>query len=114
MRASRTFAGVTGCASRSRTAKSAILRKLHPQNLLLDLHPLDARKLRIRDGEKVRISSRRASITASARLTATVQRGQVFLPMHDATVNQLTLWAVDPISRQPSYKHCAVRIERAK
>ncbi len=37
---------------------------------------------------------------------------KVFLPMHDARVNQLTLSAFDPVSRQPSYKHCAVKVER--
>jgi assimilatory nitrate reductase catalytic subunit len=51
-------------------------------------------------------------VEARARVTATLQRGQVFLPMHYAKVNQLTCWAVDPVSRQPSYKHCAVRVER--
>jgi predicted molibdopterin-dependent oxidoreductase YjgC len=100
--------------TQSRTSKSAILRKLHPQDLLLDLHPQDAKKLRIRDGDQVRVSSRRASIAALARLTATVGRGQVFLPMHDAAVNKLTLWTVDPCSRQPSYKHCAVRVELSR
>ena len=97
--------------TQSRTAKSAILRKLHPSRLQIDLHPLDARELRVGDRETVRVSSRRGSITAEARLTATVQRGQAFLPMHHATVNQLTLGAFDPVSRQPSYKHCAVRVE---
>jgi assimilatory nitrate reductase catalytic subunit len=95
----------------TRTAKSAILRKMHAAELLLDVHPLDAAKIGLRDGGKVRIVSRRAGITAKARLTATVQRGQVFLPMHDPAVNQLTLNVVDPYSRQPAYKHCAVRVE---
>jgi anaerobic selenocysteine-containing dehydrogenase len=99
--------------TQSRTAKSAILRKLHPLELLLEIHPADARRLGIEDGEPVHVSSRRATITARARITATVQRGQVFLPMHDPAVNQLTLSVVDPISRQPSYKHCAVKVERA-
>jgi assimilatory nitrate reductase catalytic subunit len=100
--------------TQSRTAKSAILRKLHPSALQIDLHPIDARELRVRDRETVRVSSRRGSIRAEARLTATVQRGQVFLPMHDATVNQLTMGAFDPLSRQPSYKHCAVCVEAAE
>jgi assimilatory nitrate reductase catalytic subunit len=48
-----------------------------------------------------------------AFLTPTVQPGQVFLPMHYAEVNRLTRSSFDPYSRQPSYKHCAVRLERA-
>jgi anaerobic selenocysteine-containing dehydrogenase len=97
----------------SRTDKSAILRKLHPSELCCDVHPADARKIGVRDGEMIMVESRRGSLEARARLTATMQRGQVFLPMHDPRVNRLTLSAFDPLSRQPSYKHCAVRIERA-
>ena len=41
-----------------------------------------------------------------------VARGQVFLPMHDAATNRLTLPVYDPYSRQPGYKYCAVRVER--
>jgi anaerobic selenocysteine-containing dehydrogenase len=39
-----------------------------------------------------------------------MQQGTIFLPMHDERINQLTLQIVDPISRQPSYKHCAVKV----
>jgi len=41
-----------------------------------------------------------------------VQPGEVFLPMHDNRVNQLTHASFDPHSRQPSYKHSAVRVEK--
>ena len=49
---------------------------------------------------------------ARAHLTQVVAPGQVFVPMHWPEANQLTLGAVDPYSRQPAYKHCAVRIRR--
>jgi predicted molibdopterin-dependent oxidoreductase YjgC len=49
---------------------------------------------------------------ASALITPTVQSGQVFIPMHYAEVNLLTHPSFDPHSRQPSYKHCAVSLER--
>jgi assimilatory nitrate reductase catalytic subunit len=42
-----------------------------------------------------------------------VQPGQVFMPMHYATTNRLTHAAFDPYSRQPAYKACAVRVDRA-
>ena len=45
-------------------------------------------------------------------VTPSVQPGQVFMPMHYATVNQLTLSSFDPYSKQPSYKACAVRVRR--
>ncbi len=97
--------------TQTRTSKSAILRKLHPKRLWVEINPEDAQVLGIRDAEPVRVTSRRASIEAQAWVTPTVQRGQVFMPMHYAEVNQLTLGVVDPYSRQPSYKHSAVRVE---
>ena len=42
------------------------------------------------------------------------ENGQVFMPMHYATTNNLTLWHVDPHSRQPNYKSCAVTVERVQ
>jgi assimilatory nitrate reductase catalytic subunit len=96
----------------TRTAKSAILRKLHPEKLLVEIHPQDAEAIGLRQGGSVSIVSRRGSVAAQAHLVATVQRGQVFLPMHDPRVNELTLNVVDPYSRQPSYKHCAVRLAK--
>jgi len=100
--------------TQSRTAKSAILRKLHPKQCWVEIHPQDAQRAKIKDGDMAQITSRRGSMQALARLTATVQRGQVFLPMHYAEVNTLTLNVVDPVSRQPSYKHCAVKVEAAR
>ncbi len=97
----------------TRTAKSAILRKLAPSELLIEMHEADAARLGIADGSRVQISSRRASLTCGVRISLCVKPGEVFLPMHDSRVNQLTFWSVDPHSRQPSYKHCAVSIELA-
>jgi len=94
----------------TRTAKSAVLKKLAPLELFLEIHPDDAQELNIRDGQNVIIQSRRAILTTKCRISPGVAKGQVFLPIHDARVNQLTHWSVDPHSRQPSYKHCAVKI----
>ena len=96
----------------SRTDKSAVLRKLAPTVLTVEIHPDDARRLQIAAGDRVVIRSRRGSAEAVALVTATVQRGNIFLPMHFAAVNQLTFAAFDPHSRQPSYKACAVAIAR--
>ena len=95
----------------TRTAKSAVLSKMIPDELMLDLHPQDAQRLKIRDGMTVRVISKRAELTAKARVTSCVSAGEVFLPMHDSRVNQLTHASFDPYSRQPSYKHSAVRLE---
>lgn len=96
--------------TQSRTNKSVVLRKLYPSALLLDLHPADARELGIKDHDPVTISSARASITALAHLTTSVKPGEVYLPMHEPSVNRLTFSSFDPHSRQPSYKACAVAI----
>jgi anaerobic selenocysteine-containing dehydrogenase len=96
----------------TRTAKSDVLRKLYPASIYVEINPLDAERLGIAQNAPVLIASRRAKITATAFVTATVQPGQIFLPMHYAPVNQLTHPSFDPYSRQPSYKACAVRLER--
>lgn len=98
----------------TRTAKSAILRRLAPDELCVTIHPGDAKALGIQNGHIVTITSRRGSLEARARVTGTIQPGCIFLPMHDERVNRLTLSVVDPHSRQPSYKHCAVKVAAAK
>ncbi len=95
----------------SRTDKSAVLRKLAPTVLTADVHPDDAARLGISAGQRIAVRSRRGIAHAVAVVTATVQPGQVFLPMHFDAVNRLTFPAFDPHSRQPAYKACAVTIE---
>ncbi|MCA1963553.1 MAG: nitrate reductase [Prosthecobacter sp.] len=95
----------------TRTGKSAVLAKMAPSELMLDLNPEDAAMLGVQDGQRVRVISKRAELTALTRLTSCVKPGEVYLPMHDGRVNQLTHASFDPLSRQPSYKHSAVRLE---
>jgi assimilatory nitrate reductase catalytic subunit len=97
----------------TRTGKSAVLAKMMPEELMLDLNEQDALSLGIRDGSPVRVITKRAELTVKARLTSCVKPGEVYLPMHDPRVNQLTHASFDPHSRQPSYKHSAVRVEIA-
>jgi assimilatory nitrate reductase catalytic subunit len=96
--------------TQSRTSKSAVLRKLYPAAVYVEINPADARRANIRPNERVIVQSQRGSITAKAFVTHAVQPGQVFVPMHYEVVNQLTLAHFDPHSRQPSYKDCAVRV----
>ena len=97
--------------TQTRTGKSAVLRKLYPQGVYVEVHPQDAEELRVRSGEMIRVRSRRGAIVAKVLVTSTVQAGQVFIPMHYSTVNCLTFPSFDPYSRQPSYKSAAVRLE---
>lgn len=97
----------------TRTGKSDVLRKLHPSRPYCEINPDDARALNLDPGGRVCIESRRGSTTADVMVTAAVTCGQVFLPMHDPGTNRLTLTHVDPISRQPAYKACAVKLRPA-
>jgi ferredoxin-nitrate reductase len=96
----------------SRSNKSDVLRKLAPTQPYVEIHPKDAARLGLTDGEVARIASRRGSVTALAVVTPIVRPGEVFMAMHFAVTNQLTFPAFDPHSREPSYKACAVRIDR--
>jgi nitrate reductase NapA len=82
---------------------------------LLEIHPQDAARLGIASGDQVKVVSRRGSDTFRAKVTDATRQGLVFLQMHDdrRMCNRVTIDAVDPISRQPEYKICAVRVEKA-
>jgi assimilatory nitrate reductase catalytic subunit len=96
--------------TQTRTGKSAVLKKLYPNQIYVEMNPHDAEPLGIRANQKVIVASRRSEVTATAFLTTTVQRGHLFIPMHYSAANELTFPAFDPYSRQPSYKSCAVSV----
>ncbi len=98
--------------TQTRTKRSAVLARLSPSELYVEVSPVDADRLGIRPDETVSVTSQRASITARAFVTHTVRPGQVFMPMHYETLNRLTFPAFDPYSRQPGYKACAIRIDK--
>jgi assimilatory nitrate reductase catalytic subunit len=97
--------------TQTRTSKSAVLRKLYPSRLHVEIHPDDAQALNVMPEDEVVIESRRGRVRARAFVSATVARGHVFLPMHDKATNRLTAPVFDAYSRQPSYKACAVRVQ---
>jgi nitrate reductase (cytochrome) len=82
-----------------------------------ELNPADAADLGVVDGELVKITSRRGSLTmtVSIRGRGVPPRGQVFVPFFDESllINEVTLDAFCPISKQPDYKKCAVNVEKA-
>ena len=82
---------------------------------IVEIHPEDARKLRVREGELVRLTSRRNSMVSAARVSERVARGQVFVPFHfrEAAANLLTNPVLDPYAKMAELKICAVRIEKA-
>jgi formate dehydrogenase major subunit len=80
---------------------------------LVEIHPLDAKKLDILDGQMVKVTSRRGTLEAKAQITTRSDEGMVFMNFHfhEAAVNLLTNPALDPIGKIPEYKVCAVRVE---
>ncbi|NKE37862.1 molybdopterin-dependent oxidoreductase, partial [Natronococcus sp. JC468] len=62
------------------------------------------------DGRYGRVVSRRASVTVRVEADESIPDGVVWLPIHHPDVNDLTLPAVDPRSREPHFKQCAVRV----
>ncbi|MBI4352465.1 MAG: molybdopterin-dependent oxidoreductase [Candidatus Omnitrophica bacterium] len=82
----------------------------------VEMHPEDARDLGIQESNPVKLVSRRGEMTVKCTFhgKGKVPRGTVFVPFFDENylINQLTLDAYCPISAQPDYKKCAVRIEK--
>ena len=81
----------------------------------LEMHPEDGDRLGVRQGEKVKVASRRGEITARVILTDRVNPGVVFMPFHfaETCANLLTNPAHDPTAKIPEYKVCAVKVEKA-
>jgi formate dehydrogenase major subunit len=82
---------------------------------IVEIHPEDAKQLNVREGELVRLTSRRNSMVTAARVSDRVARGQVFVPFHfrEAAANLLTNPVLDPYAKMAELKICVVRIERA-
>jgi anaerobic selenocysteine-containing dehydrogenase len=100
--------------TRTKTGQVPILERLSP-SAWVEMNPRDARALRLKPSDRVDVVSYRGRVRRLAlRVTETVAPGQVFVPFHWAefNANQVTQSAFDPISREPNYKQCAVRVER--
>ncbi len=82
---------------------------------LVEIHPLDAEKLGLKDGQMVRVTSRRGTLQARSKVTTRSDAGMIFINFHfhEAAVNLLTNPVLDPIGKTPEYKVCAVRVEAA-
>jgi len=80
---------------------------------LLQIHPSDARRLGLSDGQRVRVRSRRGEVTVEVRLTDICPPGTVSLTFHfaETPTNVITHAALDPVAKIPETKVCAVRIE---
>ena len=82
---------------------------------VMELNPADAKTLGVQEGERLRATTRRGSIEPRVHVTDRVHQGTVFIPLHfmENAANRLTNAALDPISKTPEYKVCAVKLEIA-
>ena len=96
------------------TRRSKALDGLVP-GPFVELSGDDAKAILIKDGDSVKVTSRRGSITLPARVADRVDAGVVFIPFHfwEAAANVLTNPATDPTAGIPEFKVCAVRVERS-
>lgn len=97
----------------SMSRRNAGIIKLWP-NERVEINPVDAKKLGIKDGEFVNMVSRRGKIKIKAWVTEKSRPGRVFAAFHfdDALTNTVTNSVFDPIAGTPEYKACAVKIEK--
>jgi predicted molibdopterin-dependent oxidoreductase YjgC len=101
--------------TRTKTGGISILQRMSPR-AWLEMNPVDADHLELRPHDRVEVISARGRVSkVELRITEIVAPGQLFLPFHfvESNANQVTQSAFDPISREPNYKQCAVRVERS-
>jgi assimilatory nitrate reductase catalytic subunit len=99
--------------TRTKTGKIGNLNKFSPTPYM-EINPDAAARLGIKHGGYARLVSRRGEAVVLAQLTQRVPPDMVFIPMHfHECVNRVSLGLLDPHSRQPAYKQCAVRVEAA-
>jgi formate dehydrogenase alpha subunit len=80
----------------------------------VEMHPDDAEKLSISDGEMVKVSSRRGEIEIPAQVTEKIRPGVIFIPFHfaECAANVLTNPALDPKAKIPELKVCSAKVEK--
>jgi assimilatory nitrate reductase catalytic subunit len=100
--------------SGTQTRRVKELAKAEPE-AVAEIHPDTAQSLGIAAGDKIRLTTRRGRAVMKARLTPDIRLDTVFAPFHwgaGGSANALTNPALDPVSRIPEFKVCAVRVEK--
>jgi assimilatory nitrate reductase catalytic subunit len=96
----------------TQTRRVAALNALMPE-AVAEMHPVGARLAGVSDGERVRLTTRRGSATFRLKVTRAIREDTVFVPIHWAdtsSANRLTNAVLDPASKMPEFKVCAVRV----
>jgi formate dehydrogenase alpha subunit len=97
------------------TRKVTGLNAIEPEGVV-EINPLDASYLKIKDGDKVKVISRRGEVITKARVTEKSPPKAVYMDFHfaESAANILTNSALDPIAKTPEFKVCAVRVEKLR
>ncbi len=95
------------------TRRVKILNEMCPESLV-EIHPIDAEDLGIKEGDRIKVVGRRGEFVAKAKVTDRVSRRVIFAKFHfaEAPVNLLTNTVLDPESKIPDLKVSAVRVEK--
>jgi assimilatory nitrate reductase catalytic subunit len=102
--------------SGTQTRRVARLQAMMPAPFV-EIHPTTARSYGLTAGDMVKLTTKRGSAFFAVKVTTRIRQDTVFVPFHwggQQSINRLTNPALDPTSRMPEFKVCAVRIERAE
>ncbi|MEN6444260.1 MAG: formate dehydrogenase subunit alpha [Methanoregula sp.] len=100
--------------TRTQTDRCAVLHYEVPESYI-QINTEDAKQMSIKQGEKIKVKSRRGETITTARVTDDVAPKVLYMMMHfDQGANNLTNTALDPLSKMPELKHCAVAVEKIK
>jgi predicted molibdopterin-dependent oxidoreductase YjgC len=96
------------------TRKSAVINQVSPTGYV-EMHPEDAARIGITDGDSVEVSTRRGKVTTPAKVTEGIEKGWLFMSFHFvvAAAYLLTNDMIDPIAKIPEYKACAANVRKA-
>jgi formate dehydrogenase (hydrogenase) len=101
-------------SARTMTGNCAALQVLADEPGYVQISNADAERLDVQDQELVWVASRRGKVISRASVTDRVNTGAVYMTYQwwIGACNELTIHYVDPISKTPEYKYCAVNLQR--
>jgi formate dehydrogenase major subunit len=103
-------------SARTMSGNCRALKELADEPGYIQMSVNDSEKLGIKDEELVRVSSRRGSVITRACVTDRVKEGSTFMTYQwwIGSCNELTIDSLDPISKTPEFKYCAIKVEKIK
>ena len=84
--------------------------KTHKPGSFVEINSSDAGALNIKEGEQVKVSTVRGTLTLRAKVTDKIREKTIFIPVTERKVNYLTNDLLDPLSKEPDFNHAAAKI----